>query len=247
MSSSSSARLHVSTLPCWDAACWQVSPLGLRALGPALRHLHTLRVAECASLPDSALHALASLPALTALHLAGGHGLTTHGLAAMARLPRLATLGLQWREGALDQRACSLASLPKLTTLHLECFQATDEGLQALARLTGLTTATLCIRWGHNVTDAGMSELARVPALVEMRMSECSLITDAALEHLGRLPALRTLHLEDSEKVTKSGVRGFDSNPKQTPSLLLFPPLRMIPQGESAGVSSEYLYSHILT
>ncbi|KAL4421148.1 hypothetical protein ABPG77_000783 [Micractinium sp. CCAP 211/92] len=213
--------------------CERFSELGLRQLASA--PIRTLLVSACCQLTDGCLEAIA------------------------AGMPRLACLGLfEAGEEVTDAGLAHLASLRgSLTALDMgySTWSHTPAGLQQLlARLTGLrllniggcegttdavvaTVAQHCrqltqldVSESQRVTAAGVGQLGKLPALLELNLgwnirlrdcwleglppcltrldlSFCGELTDGALRHLGaRLPGLASVTLRKCGRITEAGL-----------------------------------------
>ena len=113
------------------------APMVLTDRGLAhVSEIKTLRVLTISSpaITDEGLAALAALPELEHLHIAGCDQLTDEGLVHLSALPKLEVLGVGG------------------------CKQITDRGIVHLKKLTGLRQLWL---WGPGITKAGADELRR--------------------------------------------------------------------------------------
>ena len=79
----------------------------------------------------------------------------------------------------------------------------TDDALERIARLNGLTS--LDLGGSRRVTDAGLQHLARAATLEELDLSGCS-ITDEGLAVLAQLPALRSFTLTHHRGISDRGL-----------------------------------------
>lgn len=137
-----------------------------------------------------------TLQGLTFFH--PGSGMTGTGLAALASLPKLTNLTVA---GSLAFADPGMAAVGQLS--HLKAFRTwhsgvTVEGVKALASLKELTTLTVGQRLANKppatINDEGVAVLATIPSLEFLTLNEARLGLPA-LSKLGQLPNLKTLTL----------------------------------------------------
>lgn len=131
---------------------------------------------------DAVLHRIATMPDVTALHLAGSRLLTDAGIAAVAGMPQLRHLDIGGT-GVTDSGLEAIAGLPRLERFDgagLRISDASGVHLAACPRLahvdllwTGTGDGMIAAFAGHDalrhlitgvtVTDAGLAQLADIP------------------------------------------------------------------------------------
>ncbi|MCP4640250.1 MAG: M48 family metalloprotease [bacterium] len=132
---------------------------------------------------------LSSLSRLKSLHFSETQ-VTSDFLAMVAQNPALEELGL-WK-GHIESAALShLENLPRLRWLLLAFSDATDRDLQAIARISTLTSLDLR---GCVVTDQGVAGLTSLTHLEELCLNNTP-VTNACMPHLTRFKGLRFLNL----------------------------------------------------
>lgn len=111
----------------------------------------------------------------------------------LASFPELQILHLEG-SGIDDEALETLKSLPKLEHLFLDGTATGDAGMEHLAN-AGSALQQLSLV-GCNVTDRGLSSLAKLSTLKVLNLSQTQ-ITDAGLAALKDLPSLEALYLRD--------------------------------------------------
>jgi WD40 repeat protein len=167
---------------------------------------------------DRGLEALRGHPQLASI-LLDRPRITDAGLDTLPTLPQLARVGIECADLS-DAGLAKLAALPRLTSVRLfQCPHITDAGVSQLARLPaleslylnanekltrrvvkplcGLKTLTHLVLDGVALTAADAAEVARLPKLVALGLSESGL-GDEAAPHLGRLKSLQSLSLRSA-------------------------------------------------
>ncbi|KAL4451731.1 hypothetical protein ABPG75_007393 [Micractinium tetrahymenae] len=244
--------------------CAQLGDGALARLGQACRQLEKLDLTGCERFSESGLRQLAAAPIRTLL-VSACCQLTDGCLEAIAAgMPRLACLGLfESGEEVTDAGLAHLARLKgSLTALDMgySTWSHTPAGLQQLlAQLTGLrllniggcegttdavvaTVAQHCrqltqldVSESQRMSAAGVGQLGKLPALLELNLgwnirlrdhwleglppslsrldlSFCGELTDGALRHLGaRLPALASVTLRKCGRITEAGLAALSS------------------------------------
>lgn len=178
--------------------------------------LVSLNVANNKGLADSALRAISNCCSLTLLDLSNCHHdtrpISDQAIAPLAACRALQTLRLGGCRAVTDAGlGALLPALGGLQELSLRwCSGLTDAALAGLARhLRGLRRLDLAY---CAVGDAGLAEVARLPALAALSLACCSCISDAGLCRLAQASAtLRTLDLSGCK-----GVR--PTTPRSPPS-----------------------------
>ena len=151
-----------------------------------------------------AVDAMENSTALTSVSLEDCEDVTQVGLGELSRLPSLASLGLR-QMFVTDAALTPVLGLRELRSLSLfGCHMITDDVIkilhQSLPALTSLNLAGL-----HQVSDAGLAELVKIPDLSFLDLSMCFGITDTGLAHMRMLPRLQSLKLVRTQ-VTDQGM-----------------------------------------
>jgi hypothetical protein len=159
------AKLTALTSLHIGGGCWNIYDEHMEELSnlPALTYIHL----ECwwySDEPDMRLWELASrLPGLTHLHLSDGV-VTNDGLRAIASLSALTHLHLDGLEQMSNEGLRAIASLTSLTQLRLQYFvSVTDEGVAMLSSLTALKS--LDLEECPNGSQAAITALRQLLAL----------------------------------------------------------------------------------
>jgi serine/threonine protein kinase len=148
-------------------------------------HLTGLRTLELynTEITDHGLQHIEKLPNITDLNVSNTAGVTGRGLAKLRSLQNLEMLDA-CRIG--DCRALLTAlkgskSLRKLVVAHDDL---TDQDMKLIATCKNLSN--LSVAKNDAITDAGISELAKLPRLKQLSVVGCS-ITDASLKMLSKM------------------------------------------------------------
>jgi hypothetical protein len=113
---------------------------------------------------------------------------------ALALYPRLARLTLGGYVS--DQELRRLTLLNELKEINLlACQNVSDSTLEILGMLHSLDKIVLDCK---NVTDLGLSYLARLPSAALMQLEHCEQITDAGLAEIGKMSSLKALSMRGS-------------------------------------------------
>lgn len=115
--------------------------------------------------------------------------MTDVGLREIAKIGGLRSLSVG-SDGITDRGLRSIATLKLLESLTLtRCKKVTDAGLTQLAHhLYGLTAVDLACC--ELLTDHAALEVAKLPALSLLNLSECHRISDACIATIAALPGL---------------------------------------------------------
>lgn len=154
-----------------------------------------------------ALEVVASIHTLERLSLDGDRKGRTTGrqLAALGRLPRLRELSVGDTRFD-DEAAAGLAGAAALEELYIsDASGVTDAGMTDLAKLANLKTVTLL--GANRVTDTGLVHLAGLPRLETLGLHGLAGATDAGVAELARLPKLGTLRLVEAGRVGDGGLK----------------------------------------
>lgn len=182
------------------SACPGLTTRGLAALGGA-RRLTSLDLADNPQLVDGALTGLPRLTRLRSLWLSRCAGLSDESLAVVGRLPALETLSIGGCTGLSASGLAALQSLRRLRQLEAAIPGLDDRALVHIGQLVALeqlwiVDASGAVPDGTLFSDAGLAELAGLPALRELRLHGCGGVEGAGLEDWpARLRALQTLEL----------------------------------------------------
>jgi hypothetical protein len=93
--------------------------------------------------------------------------------------------------GVSDKDLSILRDLPNLRHLNLDHAAVTDKGMKEIARVPSIVILSLT---DTRLTDAGLAELKTLTGLEDLRLDSVG-ITDAGLAHLQAFPRLRKLSL----------------------------------------------------
>jgi len=171
---------------------------GLKALGemPALESLSTNGM----DATDEGIRALAAFKALrTIAFFHPGKRLTGTGLAALAALPRLERLTVAGSVAFADEGMAAVATITHLKNFRTWHTGVTIAGVKKLAALKELTSITLGQRLSYEppttLSDAALPVLAELPLLADIGLGEARL-TLGALGELKKLTQLKRLALD---------------------------------------------------
>jgi hypothetical protein len=118
---------------------------------------------------------------------------SAHALDVFALLPDGRAQGLGRTPGAVQ--------VPAHRALWVQPDAPTDAALAELAEDDELARALPGLALAPDVTNAGLSALARFPALARLDLAGCTRVTAAGLAHVGALPALDTLDLWSATRI----------------------------------------------
>jgi hypothetical protein len=119
--------------------------------------------------------------------------LTDAGITALAALPDLVELELAGTVAVGDQGIASLQKLPKLARLHLCCFDVSDAALATLPAMPALRALHIELSFGFGA--AGLRAIAACRQLEELTLGGLPHLQGDDLAELGRLANLRRLTL----------------------------------------------------
>jgi hypothetical protein len=169
------------------------------------RSLTRIGAFECDGLTGAGVKALAAMPQLVDLEVAGkrlhdedlvplmdmqnlrafccgrGNVFTDKAYEYIARIPRLERLSTGIARTIGDDATVSIARMPHLKELHLSGWQMTDRTCELLADAPALEDLSLRVR---RLTDAGLEHLSRCPTLQRLKMDDCPFITEAGVARL---------------------------------------------------------------
>eukprot|EP00803_Ostreobium_quekettii_P005966 evm.model.scf_3229.1 EVM.evm.TU.scf_3229.1 scf_3229:8962-12843(+) len=156
---------------------------------------------------DFALIALTKLTGLTHVSFVDC-GIADADLEAVGKLARLERLELHGCKRITDRGLGVLVPGARgLKALSLrDCWQVSDAGLSHVARIASLTTLDLhgCGR----VTDVGLAHLTGLKDLRELKLGHCREVTDQGLAAVRRMTSLRRLDLVGCFRITSAGLEG---------------------------------------
>ncbi|MEN6333658.1 MAG: hypothetical protein ABFE01_05315 [Phycisphaerales bacterium] len=160
-------------------------------------------------LTDAGLASIAKLRNMQVLHLNGTAMMTDNGLKALATLPRLRHLRLA---GPFTDRGVQiLASMPSLKVLWLESPNVTEESLRYLAQSPSLER--LCVPWLDRITDRSMTYLSSMPKLKALGVGN-AWSPDAGVATLASLTNLEVLALKGGPRLTDQGLLPLPAMPR---------------------------------
>jgi hypothetical protein len=177
-------NLHILVLDQTD-----ISDLGLGHVA-ALKSLEELGVIDSSGIGAAGLESLGGLTSLKKLSLSGTR-LSGEGLRSLSALKHLETLNLSGTS-LTDSEISDLKGLDRLAVLDLRGTFVGNDGLRTVAQMQSLQKLSL----GARVTDAGMTEVAKLQQLADLDISE-SAVTDTGLFELASLHNLRDLYVDD--------------------------------------------------
>jgi hypothetical protein len=152
-------------------------------------------------LGDAEVLALVRFSRLTQVSLAGCTGITDKALQGLSKLTSLEELDLTLCNQITDRGIFYLSLLPALRSLNL----ITDAGVTSLACLPKLKK--LDLPEFARITDRAIAKLAENAAsLEELRLANLAELTDEGLTSLAKCKKLRTLSVEECPKVTPAGI-----------------------------------------
>ena len=180
-------NLLVLHLECTPA----VTDEGLKALAtlPKLRHLRL-----AGQFTDRGLAYLAASPSLKVMWLETPR-VTEQGLRYLAQIQSLERLTVPWLDQITDQGLGYLKSMPKLKALGVGDAWSGDAGVASLATLANLEV--LALKGGPNLTDNGLKPLAAMPRLRALEIYH-SWITEQGLAYLGSCKKLDSIQIVSS-------------------------------------------------
>ena len=166
-----------------------------------LKQLSNLNFFESSDIGDDEIDILLPLHSLTHINMQSNKKITAAGLAKLASLPKLAALNVRVSPQLTDDDLAMLETFPALIDLRL--LGVTDQGLAHVGRLPKLRQVLL-IRF--NITDEGIASLANLPILDILMFQQGVGLTDANLSNLAKLTKLRRLDFFFCDDVTEEGI-----------------------------------------
>lgn len=156
------------------------------------------------TVPDEALKALATLPALARLSIGDGASLTDAGMAHLGALRHLQALELSSPAQVSDRGFAYLGELASLVSLDVAWASISDAALGALGNLNAL--ADLTLRHCKRLVGRGLGALKALFRLRSLNLAGGQCITDAGLVPIGVLTSLRQLNLSQCPAITEEGL-----------------------------------------
>lgn len=181
----------------WDLQKFQALT-GSPFKSPAITHLD---LSGAADLTDASLHTLLEhFPKLTSITLPSHAPLTDASLQYIAqRLPNLKELHISFCKQFTNAGLNQIANLRKLETLDVSNTNINDANLNQITLNAGATLRSINLHRCVNLTDAGLSHLARCAELRDLNISECPGLTEAGLQPLrGVCQKLTTLNISNT-------------------------------------------------
>jgi len=183
-----------------------------------LKHIH---IVDCLKIYDNSLRPCSSLNALRVVNLTDCVRLSDSGIRSIVEGPsahclREITLSNCIRIG--DQAISKIiANCPSLTDISVSyCENVTDVGVSVLAKHPSLYSIDLS---GCNVTDHGAGILKMAEKLTYLSLSECNLLTDLGVERLSKIENLKYLDISYCSNITDYGMKMFIYERKSLVSL----------------------------
>ena len=142
---------------------------------------------DCCDIADAVVPRLQDFSSLTVLTLRSCLCVTDRGLKYVSELKCLRNLDIAMNFQFSDEGLAHLSSLSGLEELDISaCQLLTDRSLQcistAMPRLRRLSVASI-----YNLTDAGISDVARMPAIRELKLSGLEVLGERSLPALTQL------------------------------------------------------------
>jgi hypothetical protein len=157
---------------------------------------------ECPNLGGRGFSALATMPALKGLAVSCKHVDET-SLAALARFPNLRELM------PMDVSDAGFRHVGQCERLeHLWCMYCRETGDRATEHIMGLRLRSY-YAGETKMTDRSLELLASMTSLERIHLHHCKRITDSGVRQLARLPALRELSIEGSRTVSRAALAAF--------------------------------------
>lgn len=172
-----------------------------------LRNLSSLRRLniENAVITQQLLEAIATIENLTSLSLKGSD--LDGELSLLSQLQQLRSLDLSGCIGRADETA--MLDLPTLQALHLNGCTWVDDN--CLSRLGGFPQLQSLQLKNTAVSDIGIQQLAQLPGLFWLDLSDCPGISDESFTQLKELQSLKRLTLS-GEHISLRSARAFQNS-----------------------------------
>ncbi len=188
-----------------DLSMTRISDQGLQRLTP-LKSVAELNLYYAEFITDEGMSAVKAWKNLRRVNLRGTK-ITDTTLAYLGALPAVESVDAGFAQ-ITDNGIELLSTLPKLRELTIGGNKLTDVGLQAVRLMPGLVYLDLSGSqrtdsglWQVSVTDLGLSAIASVKNLRELRMGGTS-VTARGVETLRASLALEQLSLERAKRIT---------------------------------------------
>jgi Leucine-rich repeat (LRR) protein len=188
---------HESLCRITDASLVHISDM------PKLENLflHPMR-----NITDDGLAHLSKMRSLKKLNI-GNSQVTDRGLGYLSRIKTLEHLDLpQEQKGITDRGLAHLGQLPNLKHLSISRIHFsdpkmnreyyTDKGLAELAKCRLLENLSI---GSIGITDAGLSDIAKLKNLTDLNLFGCNNVTDIGVAKLTALKSLRNLKIRHSD------------------------------------------------
>lgn len=157
--------------------------------------LERMVLATCTAVTDAGLAHLSGLRTLHQLEVSANANITGEGLKALKGLPDLERLSLRQCSKIDAAAAKVLAEFQALRTLDLSRTGVGDDGMEALTRITTLSSLSLHGLW--QISEQGVRQLAKCSKLATLNLSGCTRIPASALPLLADLKELAVLKLDE--------------------------------------------------
>jgi len=169
----------------------QITDAGLETIG-RLNNLTNLDLRGC-SVSNTGIAHLVGLSKLRALRLSGESGVTSVDDGALADIGKLTNLkALLLDHLWVGENLLDLAPLQNLEELYLAKTLIDDTSLAALKQHPRLKKLRIS---QTQITDAGLEQLTALTHLIDLDLSENSVISDAGMSHLSKMTTLTKLNL----------------------------------------------------
>jgi hypothetical protein len=177
----------------------------------ALPNLVDLELSLAVALTDAGVFAVAQFcPNLCSLRVTGNSVVTDVSLRTLGSFcPRLRTLDMSYCTQMSDSAAAYLIDISSLEKLNVTKWGITDDFLRALCRSGLLKLNELELSCCENLTDVGMSHLARGANIQLLRLSVrgCRSVGDAGLDAIVRAcPRIQLIDVSYNDNLSPGGL-----------------------------------------
>ena len=169
---------------------------------PRIKYLYLNHV----QITDAALRKLNKFQQLDTLDLRCDEKITDAGIQSLCQLGNLSALSLSDEKFITDRALVYIGRIAGLRSLQLWCMKnVTNAGLKNLERLHSLVTLNL---YGTKISDEGVGHLVNLH-LVELHLTNNSLLTDKGLLLLTKIKSLRSLFIDQNPGISEHALEEF--------------------------------------
>jgi hypothetical protein len=192
--------------------CLQLTDAGIQQAA-TLPRLRWLSLSYCPRISNGGLWYLAGSRKLETLDLWGTHQINDAGIHHLSNLTSLRELDLGACYGITDESLLVLAPLPSLHRLFLwSCERITDKGVSYIS--TAQELRHLELPEFSSISDAGLVALGeQAQKLESLRLDNLARVTNGGIANLGKCPALRSLSIGYCRQLTDEAFREIASWP----------------------------------